>query len=231
MSRTKNMAPIPSKMTKVETGIHPGKLWTREERMIDEKFFYLNKSTTKYAIVGLEPEFLEPIVRICDRVTGSHISIKKENFGEFTRIVSSILNDTYKLERGFIEGSTLLCGIRFYCVTKDIWKITQADIDHVSVLIHKASFMSFMGIAEFIQRRITTADTTGYLAFIKELRLNTFDLNLDDSVILTYLRKKIEKFDPGCIEYQLLLDLICYQDLFVCLKNHCKHQTEHSSEH
>lgn len=209
------MAPTQSKMAKVETG----KLWTHEERMINEKFFYLNKSTTKYIIVGLEIKTLEPVVKICDRVTGCYITIFKENFAEFTRIVASILAGTYRLERGFIDESILLCGISVYSISTDIWKFSQS-MDYASVLIHKSSLKAFMRVAAYIQTRIMAADTAGYLLYIKELREDTVGLDLNDESILEDLYGRIEGYGDHTIEHQLLLDLISNRDLFVDLKIH-----------
>lgn len=207
------MAPTPCKMAKAETGNHPGKLWTREERMFDEKFFFLNKSTTKYVITGLDARFFEPVVKICDRVTGSHITIKKQDFVAFTQIISSILNGTYKLERGFIEESTQLYGIKVYSVTNDIWKFIQADKNYASVLIHKSSLKVFSQVQQLILDRTMSADTTGYLSFIKQLRIITDTLE-DPSTITEFLYERLATFTPGCIEYQVLFDLICNDELY-----------------
>lgn len=48
------MAPPPLKMAKSDASASTTQLWTSEKRMFGEKIFYLNKSTTKYVIVGYE---------------------------------------------------------------------------------------------------------------------------------------------------------------------------------
>lgn len=67
------------------------KLWAHEGRLFDEKFIYLNRSTTKYVTVGLEPEFYEPRIRICDRLSGNHITLKIESMVNFYRLLTYFL--------------------------------------------------------------------------------------------------------------------------------------------
>lgn len=181
--------------------------------MFGEKFFYLNKSTTKYVITGLEPEFLEPVVKICDRVSGSYISIKKDNWGEFIRIVAAIIDSSYRLENGFIDGSVQLCGVKFYCSGGEIWKLTQ---EHTTLLIHKSSFKSFMRIVKLIILHLSNTDTASYASFIAEIRQNAMEMT--DGDILGYLYDRIKVFGPGSVEYQVLFDLICNRDSYMGLK-------------
>lgn len=207
------LAPTPERTTKIGTGTHSGKLWIRESCMFDEKFFYLDKSNTKYVTTGLEAKFLQPVAKICDRVTGCHILLNKLDIVAFTQVISSILDGTYKLVSGFIEGAMQVCGITFYCMTSDIWKLTQVD-QHVGVvLLHRNSLNVFMGLKRLILNRIMTADIGGYSAFITKLNRNTIDL--DDSVVLSYLYEQLAKTNPACLEYQALSDIICNEQLYV----------------
>lgn len=44
-------------------------------RMFDERFFYLDKTGTRYVITGLDPVTFQPTTKICDGNTGLHITI------------------------------------------------------------------------------------------------------------------------------------------------------------
>lgn len=206
------MAAIPSKIAKTSPPTKQGnKLWTHEDRMFDEKIFYLNKTASKYVITGLEAEYLQPVVKICDRVTGCHISIKKADFTPFTQIVSSILNGTYNMEKRRIVETIKLCNIEFECVTNNIWKLSGEEGINV-VFIHTSSLNAFMDIEKLLLDRIMGADTAGYLTFISKLCTDTDDMN--KSTLATYLYEQLGKFAPDCLEYNVLADFICNSDLY-----------------
>lgn len=51
------------------------KMWTNEGRMFDERIIYLNKSTSKFVIIGVDIITFEPTMKICDRATGLFFTI------------------------------------------------------------------------------------------------------------------------------------------------------------
>lgn len=52
----------------------------RETRMFNETILFLNKSTTKFLIIGINPVEFTPNLRICDRSSGDHISMNRRDF-------------------------------------------------------------------------------------------------------------------------------------------------------
>lgn len=215
-SKTYRSPPLGAPQSKMAKTEQSGKLWCHEERLFGEKTFYLNKSTSKYVNIGLHPESLEPRIRICDRVSGSHISIKRENLDEFVRIITSILDYSYKLDQGFIEGSGLLCGIKFYAMGNRIWKLTQVGLDFASVLIHQSSFKTYLRIARLISLNIDWYDTATYNRYIEELRTAIGELGPEE--IIQYLYDQLPKFTSGDVEFQVLADLISNQESYMDLK-------------
>lgn len=204
------MSPPERKMAKIEPST--GKLWTSEERMFGEKIFYLNKSTTKHVIVGFEPKNLDPVVKICDRVTGNNITIKKMNFPEFTRVAVSILQGTYTLENGFIKNASDLCGIKFKSSSNGIWELAPVDLKFSSILIHHSSFKTLLRIERLILKELMYADSAFYLSYIEELRENSIEMDINE--IFEYLYEQTTKFTTKCMEYQILSDLICNFDSY-----------------
>lgn len=188
------------------------KLWNHEPRMFAEKFFYLNKSTTKYGIVGIDAELFVPVLRICDRATGSYITIKRDNFDAFTQLVASVVDGTYSLERSFIKNSGADSGIKFYSQGNDIWKLCQTNGNHNSVLMHKNSFKTFIRGAKIIRLRITNLDPVPFLKYIDVLRENT--IGLEETAILDYLNGLIDTLPPRGLEYQVIFDLIFNRDSY-----------------
>lgn len=211
--QTSKMAPRPTKMVKTK---HSCKSWSHEDRLFGEKVFYLNKSTTKYVNIGLDPESLSPLVRICDRVSGCYITIKKKNFNEFTRIISSIINYSCKLDRGYIKRSALLCGIKFCAMGKNIWKLTQVGLDYATVHIHEANFRTYLRIAPLISVHLDEYDPVAYNQYIEELRCEIGEKSEDE--IIKYLYEQLTKFKSGQTEHQVLTDLICNQESYMDLE-------------
>lgn len=209
------MAKLSSTQDKVSTNTQAGKLWNHEPRMFGEKFFYLNKSTTKYGITGLDAELFEPVFRICDRATGCFITIKQTNFDEFARIVSSIVDGTYALERSFIKNSGSLSGIKFYSQGNDIWKLCQTNGNHSTVLMHRSSFKTFARMEQLIRGQITALEPGAYLKYIEELRVNTE--GMDEAEIFGYLNGMTSTLKEGTVEYQVIFDLISNRDSYIDL--------------
>lgn len=206
------MANVQSKMAHVPVS----KLWTHERRLFLEKFFYLNKSTTKYMIVGIDPETFEHRVRICDRVSGCNISIPKENFFEFVRVIDSVLTNSYSLERGVITTAGPLCGIKFHCHTGEIWKLTPIPpgAAYTSLLIHISSFKTILQIAPIIMAILNEAEVGKLCAqMINDIRADT--VGMTEAETMSYLTNSLEKFLPGCIGFDLTANLICNKDSYV----------------
>lgn len=206
------MASQPKK-TKTTDRQQAAKLWTHEPRIFAEKIFYLNKSTTKYIITGIDPVQLYQLVRICDRATGSFITIKQTDFDEFARLASSVLNSTYTLSEGYIENSSTLSGIKFCYLGSDIWKLWQVDLNYASIIMHKSSFGTFARLEKLIRGRIMTANTTGYLNAMAAITNHTE--GMDEAEILAFLDEKITTFDEYSIEHQVISDLICNRESYI----------------
>lgn len=206
---------------KMEKNVSPvGKLWANEERMFGEKFFYLNKSTTKYVIGGHDPRTLEPMVRICDRVTGSHITIARNDFGAFMMVVKSIVFHSYKLDRGFIEGAGPLCGIKVSSVNSDIWKLTQVDLEHANILIHKSSFKTLLRIERLIEKHLNTHTPASYLEVINDVRQKAF--GMDEAELYEYMYDMINIHTTESIVHQVLSDLISNRESYISKKEFCE---------
>lgn len=196
------MAARPSKMTKIE-----GKLWTSEDRFFMEKVFHLNKSTTKYLIVGNEPNSYEPAARICDRVTGTYITVKKENFPDFMHIIGAILTHQYTLDNGILRGSGDISGVKFRHVTPGIWKLCQVDLPHASINIHESSLGTLVRISRLIVTRLlSNVESEICMEVIENVTKNTF--GMDQNEIIEELYSEITKYSPTCYEHQILTDLI-----------------------
>lgn len=123
------------------------KLWSHETRMFDEKTVYLNKSTTKYVIIGIEPEKFEPTIKICDRTTGSHITIStEEKISKFRALVKKFvsgqeIDDELERVTGISIGSTFM--------GPNVCKLMQAD-GRGTIVMHKSSLQCFAGYDDCI---------------------------------------------------------------------------------
>lgn len=77
------MEPTPSKMAKFgenseemdKTKRQATKLWTHEGRLFNERIIYLNKSTSKHIIMGIDFNTFKAVMLLCDRVSGFHVPV------------------------------------------------------------------------------------------------------------------------------------------------------------
>lgn len=204
------MAPIQSKFVDTDstaTVVVPGKLWTNEERMFCEKLFYLNKSTTKHLIAGYDALNFEPLVRICDRVTGSYITLRKEHFTDFIGLIDSILNNTYIVERGIVRRPGDASGINVKIMGRKTWKLSQVDLPHAVIIVHENSLKVVLRIARLVMDHLSRHDAQSFDSFIRGVTLDTPDLPLDELVERLYSR--LETYHPDSTEHTIISDLIC----------------------
>lgn len=190
------------------------KLWKYENRMFMERILYLNNTTTKYIIVGIHPVNFEHRVRICDRTTGCHISVEKENFNAFLHVVKSVIEKTYKLVRGIITSPDPVCGVKFHCYTSEIWKLSLVNKPYTSVFVDISGFKTLLRIEPIILKLLgETEDGKLCCETIKEIAEATFDMTEDES--MAYLKTRLEQLDPQCIEFMVIADLITNKDSYI----------------
>lgn len=202
------MAP-PAKKCKIDQG----SLWSHEDRMLGEKFFYLNKSTTKYAIVGLDHRTIRPIVKLCDRATGRYISIKHSALESFASVLSAIITGSYTLTYGHIDNiDPLLEDLKFASMGNCIWRIASAHDKASSLQIHISSLKNLVRIMDVIRCQIGLYNCDVFATMIDNLKLQIKDM--PDDEIDAFLLKELKQPQNGFAEHQVLSDLICYRDMF-----------------
>lgn len=197
----------PAKQIKTECA----KLWSQERRLIGEKFFYLNKSTTKYVIVGLMPKTFEKIVRICDRATGKYISLTQPLLPTFCSIIASIVDASYTLHYGRIENDQVKeTNMEFLGLGNGIWKIGD---NLLNIQVHVSTLKNFLRIIGVIRYHIDSYDSKYYSSVVESMQRDMLDLNFDDADTQLYEKLKlIEKNMENDVLQQVIYDLICYRD-------------------
>lgn len=190
-----------------------GNLWTHEDRMYAEKFFYLNKSSTKYAIVGLDTHTVKPVLRICDRATGRHISIIHTGLEPFIMVLANIVNCTYTLRRGLIENidDQIAC-MKFECIGNGIWRISDGHTEYSNLQIHTSTIKNLLRIMELIRLHMGHYNTEAFGSMIEGLYSKLKPMK--DTEIDSFLYEEFKKPTNGYMEHQALADLICYRDYF-----------------
>lgn len=132
------------------------KLWTHEERMFAEKTIYLNKSTTKYIIIGNDSATFAATMKICDRTTGCHITIAtKEKILSFCRIAQQLVSPH---EPDSINGDEADVSIvQLSPDAPDVWKISQKT-GFGSIVLHKVSLLHFGPYEKCITEEVNQRD-------------------------------------------------------------------------
>lgn len=153
----------PSKKFKAES---QHKLWTHEARMINEKIIYLNKSTTKYVIMGNDCTTFEATMKICDRTNGSHITLTASQETYFQKIVDKLIsNHEYDAD---LESCS---GVEITKLRDGIWKFKE-KIGFGSIVLQKISLENFLYsgqcIANYMFNRYVACDA--YKKSLMEMR-------------------------------------------------------------
>lgn len=160
----------PSKKFKAE---NHHKLWTHEVRMINEKLIYLNKSTTKYVIIGNDSTTFEPIIKICDRTNGAHITLSDKQADYFIKIVNKLIsNDEYDAE---LENGS---GVEITELYPSIWKFKEKN-GFGTIVLQKISLQNLSYCSECILKEMCArlTDRDAYRSSLMEMRREVADLD------------------------------------------------------
>lgn len=194
----------PKKKKKIQSG-----LWTCEGRMFHEKIIFLNKSTTKFVIVGIHPISFKPMMKICDRATGTYFSIGMEQFVFFFRHITSLIDEDFPF------GSDEDSGIEVIPISMNVWKIRTPT--ELGIVVHKTSLEKLIEIQDCIfselNQRLSCLEE--YKNTIDEIRDATTEFS--EREILKYLHEIRMNENVGSLKYQVALDLVFSRDYLLTL--------------
>lgn len=189
-------------------------LWTHEGRMFNEKVVYLNKSTTKYVIIGIHPINFEPTIMICDRVTGAYLCISSlERITNFKNLVRKLVasDDTYEIE-------AKAAGVRVDAIPSAcLWRLTSG---YVGLSMHRVSLDNFLLVADCILQEVhTRCNGERYKEFIGSLQQYIAERNMTPKQKWDYLNELqvIALNTESKHDYRVLSDLIFNRAQFMCM--------------
>lgn len=192
------------------------KMWTKEGRMFDEKVIYLNKSTTKFVIIGVDPITFDPTMKICDRTTGLNFSITLNRFNDFTRCVAKALGTNYTVRNENYDDDD--CGFTFTQLVDGLWKIvSNVPLPLSSMVIQRVSLENYINIEHLIQKELTRR-VGGYVEFVQWIGDRTENMNEKD--ILSFLNQYILECHDDTFRYRIVMDLICNKDYLLTLPSY-----------
>lgn len=188
------------------------KLVRNEGRMFNEKIVFLNKSTTKYAVIGIHPLTFKPHMKICDRRSGSFFPVTMDEFAIFIHRAKCMLNHMV------IETPPKVYEIYTQPHAKNVWKFHSVDGN--SATLHRISLGNLVQVEDCIFRELKQRlfAGTAYKDMMKSFRFNTVDF--DERKILEHLNTVREQADFTSVEYQLAFDLICNRDYWLTLEEY-----------
>lgn len=185
------------------------KLWTSERRLLDERFIYLNKSTTKYIVVGVDPTGYEPIMRFCDRATGSHLTLNIRQYPHFVRLVQSVLDFTYNPDDHKFVRDPEFSGIVFALIGNRMWRVTSM-LERGSVVTRADTLEKFISIEKIILRELAERDSIEYREIMNDL-IQKADALLPDEV-LAFVTSELDRSVFGSRHYKVLSDILCHYE-------------------
>lgn len=203
-------------------------LWTHEGRLFNERIIYLNKSTTKYLIIGIDPVEFEVVVRICCRTTGNHVTIPG---GRFFIFVLKANDPTAEL-----PGLELDC-VNIKVINDLFWiSETPKEGEHPtfvkSIALHPISIDKLLRIQNAIKSLIASHDciALNYKRIVDSFRSKT--AAKDDAGTMKFLYGQLGMrgmygVSTDSDTYNVALDMICNQDYFETLDLYKGFYNEH----
>lgn len=199
----KSLEPPPAKLPCTN------KLWTTEGRMFNEKIIFLNKSTTKFLIIGVHPITFQPTIKICDRTNGSFVSISTLNsFMTFVTIIQHLLAGM-EVRPDWEEQA----GVKITRFGQDLWKI--ASPDGFGTIVHRVSLTNFLVSSRCIEMEVKSRDCAlDYQSYVNSLRNDVVSKELKGSWLKDFLFETLDCEDIEQPMYNVAFDLICNQEYF-----------------
>lgn len=185
------------------------KLWTIAPRMFDERVFYLNKSSTKYIIIGIDRHTFSSYLRICDSVTGNYMTLEMAKFKNFILHLKNEISETEPYSK-IVEDGYSFCGIHFEQVGfSDTWKLYSV-IKPEMLFMRRASLEKIISIECIISRDMLHHDGVYYRDTVATLCGETGDLT--ESELMVHLIAECAQAEYGSKRYHVLRDLICNRE-------------------
>lgn len=185
------MAPFGLQIPSAEDVAVLEKLWTHKTRLLDEKAFYLNKSNTKYVMIGIDSGTFYATIRICDRTNGCHVIIsQRAKILKFMELVKKILD-----EEEIDAELELASGISARKMMHNIVKLDQ-QTGYGTVVLHKTNLENIVINRVYIEREVKKkADKSPqYIKVWRDIKSGVRDLNTSG----------LDEADYHLIEFDLL---------------------------
>lgn len=186
------------------------KLARSEGRLFHEKIVFLNKSTTKYAAIGVHPTTFKPLMRICDRSTGSFFAVKNDEYCEFIHRIERLLTDE---PSGILSTSS---NIRIEVLSENVWKFDSDEGNGAAV--HRITLENLLQLEGCIYTELEQREHWGLECqkVIEKLRFETVDLT--EREIMVYLNTRRLDAVFCSITYQVVFDLMCNRSYLLSLE-------------
>lgn len=194
------------------------KLVRNEGRLFLERTVYLNKSTTKYAIIGVHPITFRSIMKICDRSSGSYFDVTSGQYLYFMRRVKTLLDENFEVDNPVFVDDSRDHVFAFTPLSQDVWRIESED--GPGAALHRISLENLIRfdayvMADLVQRETWAIDCEKEM---EEIRFATVDFA--ESKILEYIDTISKKSEYGSLNHQLALDLIINREYLLTLQEY-----------
>lgn len=184
-------------------------MWTHEGRMFNEKIVFLNKSATKFVIIGIHPLTFEPTIRICDRTTGAFINITTlERITLFFHIVADLLN-----EKIILPDAQKMAGVKIRATSDSVWEISSGEYFGLSlheINLYNLKIFQQCIFGEVLRRR----NGEEFKKVIATLREDIVSQDLKGRHIMDLINNVKSKsiYGNDTVKYNVTFDLICSQE-------------------
>lgn len=201
---------------------------TREMRMFRERIIFLNKSTTKFVIIGIDPITFEPSIKICDRESGDFVFMDMLKLQYLLGLYSQ--HNMSMIAKSF--GGTMhidnpvLDDFAFELCTEsrisNVWKIKVKGHDGRlnSLYIHSTSLDKLSEVFGCIKDEMTNRETNGLQFKVPFEKLQNETDGKNETQIVNHLHQVLRTMAPDTTDYQLSFDLICHRESLVDLKKY-----------
>lgn len=188
------------------------KLTRSEGRMFLEKTVQLNKSTTKYAIIGIHPISFQSVMKICDRSSGSFFSITSDQYIDFIRRIKAVLDENFIVD---IYEDSEDRPLTITPLSQNVWRI-ETD-EGTGAALHRITLENLIRFDTYILNDLIQRKRWGRESeeVFEAMHFDTADFT--EREILAYLDTASKKMEYGSLRHQLAVDLIINREYLLTL--------------
>lgn len=177
------------------------KVFICAERLFREKIFFINP--TKFVVIGIDPVQFKVLVRICDGVSGTSVTLPDGQFGFFVQHFESSLTKKWFLDH------ILRCDATYHIEKNSCWFMQNTDLTRkVELSRHEAEKLIRIGPLIRFAMESRQADARKYKKVVDKYQILTKGMDASKTCELI-MKSFLHESHKKSVEFHVLSEIIC----------------------